>query len=108
MLRCAIPIRWDQGCWGLEVLKELSRAQWLDLLHLPAARVPDVLLLRGGRSLDLHLNRHRALFDTLDDLLVTNGIIEQALIGTRGTDDSYLAAEARARREIDRQLAASG
>jgi len=41
-------------------------------------------VLRGGRSLDVHLERHRALFDTAEDFVVPNGIIERAPIGTVG------------------------
>src|SRR5579864_2350424 len=47
-------------------------------------KAPDILVLRGGRSLDVHLERHRALFDTAEDFVVPNGIIERAPIGTVG------------------------
>jgi hypothetical protein len=66
------------------VLKELTRADWLELLRLPEERIPDVLVLRGTRSLDVHLDRHRALFDSADEIRVPNGIIEHILIGVVG------------------------
>lgn len=66
------------------MLKELTRADWLELLHLPEERVPDILVLRGTRSLDVHLDRHRALFDGVDEVRVPNGIIEHVMIGGVG------------------------
>lgn len=66
------------------MLKDLTRTDWLDLLRLSAERIPDVLVLRGTRSLDLQVNSHRALFDTAEALAVPNGIIDHVLIGTCG------------------------
>ena len=66
------------------MLKELTRADWLALLHLPEDRVPEVLVLRGTRSLDLHFARHRALFDSVEEIRVPNGVIEHVLVGMIG------------------------
>lgn len=69
---------------SFNVLKALTQADWLNYLRLSPEHVPDILVLRGGRSLDLHLKRPRGLFDTAEDFDVPNGIIEHVLIGAMG------------------------
>src|SRR5262245_55352424 len=42
------------------MLKELTKTDWLRILDLPAARLPDVLLLRGTRNFRHQYQARRA------------------------------------------------
>jgi purine-nucleoside phosphorylase len=63
------------------VLKELTKADWLHILGLPAARIPDVLILRGTRNLRSQYQAMLPYFDNVLELGTPNGIIEDVLIG---------------------------
>jgi purine-nucleoside phosphorylase/ribosomal protein S18 acetylase RimI-like enzyme len=63
------------------VLKELTKADWLNFLGLPESRVPAVLILRGTRNFR---SRYRAMlpyFENVLDVGMPNGIVEDLLIG---------------------------
>jgi purine-nucleoside phosphorylase/ribosomal protein S18 acetylase RimI-like enzyme len=63
------------------VLKELTRADWLNILGLPEARIPAALIVRGTRNFR---SRYRAMlpyFDNVVEVGTPNGIIEDVLIG---------------------------
>jgi purine-nucleoside phosphorylase len=63
------------------VLKELSKNDWLSILNLPAARIPDVLILRGTRNFRRQYSAMLPSFDNIVELGTPNGIVEDALIG---------------------------
>jgi purine-nucleoside phosphorylase/ribosomal protein S18 acetylase RimI-like enzyme len=63
------------------MLKDLTRADWLDILGVPAARVPAALIVRGTRNFQ---SKYRAMLPHFDNVLevgTPNGIIEDVLIG---------------------------
>ncbi len=63
------------------MLKELTKADWLRILNLPAARVPQVLILRGTRNLRSHYQAMLPYFDNVFEVGTPNGILEDVLIG---------------------------
>jgi purine-nucleoside phosphorylase/catechol 2,3-dioxygenase-like lactoylglutathione lyase family enzyme len=63
------------------MLKDLTRADWLNILGLPVERIPEVLIVRGTRNFR---SRYRAMLPFFDNVLevgTPNGIIEDVLIG---------------------------
>ncbi len=64
-----------------EVLKELTRDDWLAFLAIPEDLVPGVLLLRGTRNLKLNYEKHKAHFSDVLEVGSPNGIFEDVLIG---------------------------
>jgi uridine phosphorylase/ribosomal protein S18 acetylase RimI-like enzyme len=63
------------------MLKELTRADWLNILDLPEARVPAVLIVRGTRNFR---SRYREMLPYFDDALevgTPNGVVEDVLVG---------------------------
>jgi ribosomal protein S18 acetylase RimI-like enzyme/purine-nucleoside phosphorylase len=65
----------------MRVLKELTKADWLDILKLPESKIPAVLILRGTRNFR---SQYRAMLPHFDGALevgTPNGIIEDVLIG---------------------------
>ena len=67
---------------NVRMLRDLGRADWLELLALPEDRIPRVLLLRGTRNLDRHYRRYRERFDDVLDVGTPNGLLEHVLIGS--------------------------
>jgi purine-nucleoside phosphorylase len=63
------------------MLKEFTRADWLRLLNLPAARIPAVLILRGTRNLRAQYDAMLPHLENVLELGTPNGIIEDVLIG---------------------------
>ena len=63
------------------MLKELTKADWLRILDLPAARIPDVLILRGTRNFRSRYNAMLPFFDDVHEVGTPNGILEDVLIG---------------------------
>jgi purine-nucleoside phosphorylase len=63
------------------VLKELTKADWLRILNLPATRIPAVLILRGTRNLRFQYEAMLPHFGKVHELGTPNGIIEDVLIG---------------------------
>jgi ribosomal protein S18 acetylase RimI-like enzyme/purine-nucleoside phosphorylase len=63
------------------VLKDLTRADWLNILGIPEARIPAVLIVRGTRNFRAKSRAMLPYFDNVLELGTPNGIIEDVLIG---------------------------
>ena len=63
------------------MLKELTKADWLRILNLPAVRIPDVLILRGTRNFRRQYQAMRPYFANVLEIGTPNGILEDVLIG---------------------------
>jgi purine-nucleoside phosphorylase len=63
------------------MLKELTKSDWLNILNLPASRIPQVLLLRGTRNFHLQYQAMLPFFDNFLEVGAPNGIVEDVLIG---------------------------
>ena len=58
------------------MLKELTRADWLRILNLPASRIPNVVILRGTRNFR---TQYKAMVPHFENVLAVgtpNGILE--------------------------------
>jgi purine-nucleoside phosphorylase len=66
------------------MLRELTRADWLDILKLPEARIPAVLILRGTRNLRSQYQAVLPLLANVVEVGTPNGIFEDVLIGDLG------------------------
>jgi ribosomal protein S18 acetylase RimI-like enzyme/purine-nucleoside phosphorylase len=75
-----IPSDFTEG-GAAEVLKDLTRSDWLNILGLPASRVPAVLIVRGTRNFRSKYRAMLPCFDNVLELGTPNGIIEDVLIG---------------------------
>ena len=72
------------------MLKELSKNDWLQILGLPEARVPAVLILRGTRNFRLKYQAMLPNFDNVRELGTPNGIVEDVLVGeVQGTSVGF-------------------
>jgi purine-nucleoside phosphorylase len=65
------------------LLKDLTKADWLTILGLPAARVPPVLILRGTRNFRRRYEAMLPHFENVIEVGTPNGIVEDVLIGER-------------------------
>ena len=63
------------------MLKELTRADWLGILNLPAERVPAVLILRGTRNLRRQYQAVLPYFTDVVEIGTPNAIFEDVLVG---------------------------
>src|SRR5947207_6771838 len=63
------------------MLKELTRADWLNILSIPEARIPAVLILRGTRNLRAQYQAALPSFTNVLEVGSPNGIFEDVLIG---------------------------
>lgn len=63
------------------MLKELTKADWLRILDVPASRIPDVVILRGTRNFRSQYTAMLPYFENVLDMGTPNGIIEDVLIG---------------------------
>jgi purine-nucleoside phosphorylase len=63
------------------MLKELTRADWLSILHLPEARIPRVLILRGTRNFRFQYQAMLSHFTNVIEVGTPNGILEDVFIG---------------------------
>jgi purine-nucleoside phosphorylase len=63
------------------MLKELTKADWLRILNLPASRIPDVVILRGTRNFHCQYKAMLPYFENILELGTPNGILEDLLIG---------------------------
>lgn len=64
-----------------EMLKDLTKADWLNILDLPESRIPNVLIVRGTRNFRSKYRAMLPYFDNVLDVGTPNGIIEDVLIG---------------------------
>ena len=67
-----------------EVLRELTKTDWLSLLAIPEEKIPEVLLLRGTRNLKANYEKHKSYLTDVLEIGSPNGIFEDVLIGSRG------------------------
>ena len=63
------------------MLKDLTRVDWLNVLGLPEARIPAVLIIRGTRNFRSKYRDMLPYFDNVVELGTPNGIVEDVLIG---------------------------
>lgn len=66
------------------MLKDLTKADWLRILGLPASRIPAVLIVRGTRNFKEKYRAVLPCFDNVLELGTPNGIVEDVLIGDAG------------------------
>ena len=67
-----------------EMLRELTREDWLSILGIPPTLVPHALVLRGTRNLKTQYAAYKQMFDDVLELGTPNGVLEDVLIGTVG------------------------
>lgn len=63
------------------MLRELTRRDWLSMLDIPEARIPEVLLLRGTRDLKGRCRQMQGLFSNVRSIGAPNGIIDDVFLG---------------------------
>src|SRR5262245_42395961 len=63
------------------MLKELKKADWLNILGLPESRVPAALIVRGTRNFRAKYRAMRPHFENVVELGTPNGILEDVLVG---------------------------
>jgi purine-nucleoside phosphorylase len=63
------------------MLKEFTRSDWLEMLEIPADRVPEVAILRGTRNLHRQRDVHAERFDDVVDIGSPNGLFEDLFLG---------------------------
>jgi purine-nucleoside phosphorylase len=63
------------------MLKELTKADWLRILELPASRIPDVVILRGTRNFHTQYKAMLPNFENVLEVGTPNGVLEDVLIG---------------------------
>jgi len=63
------------------MLRDLTRADWLNILQLPEDRIPVALLLRGTRNLKSYYQVYRQHFTDILEIGTPNGILEDVFIG---------------------------
>jgi uridine phosphorylase len=66
------------------VLRELTRQDWLSILHLEEQHVPETVILRGTRNLRRNFEKYRRLFTDPLDVGSPNGLFEDIVIGRIG------------------------
>jgi purine-nucleoside phosphorylase len=67
------------------MLRDLTRNDWLSILGITPAMVPQALLLRGTRNLKTQYNHFRQYFSNLYEIGTPNGLVEDVLIGDLGS-----------------------
>lgn len=66
------------------MLRELTKNDWMAMLGIPQARVPQALLLWGTRNLKARYATMREHFTQVLEIGSPNGLLEDVLIGMRG------------------------
>jgi purine-nucleoside phosphorylase len=67
------------------MLKDLTRNDWIEMLEIPAERVPEVVILRGTRNLRRQRNIHAERFADVLDIGSPNGLFEDMFLGRHGS-----------------------
>jgi purine-nucleoside phosphorylase len=67
------------------MLRELTRADWIDMLQIPEKRIPDVLILRGTRNLRRQRDLHAERFADVLEVGSPNGLFEDLFLARHGT-----------------------
>jgi uridine phosphorylase len=63
------------------MLKDLTREDWLSILDIPKARIPQALVLRGTRNLKSYYRVYRQYFTDLLEVGTPNSVLEDVFIG---------------------------
>jgi uridine phosphorylase len=63
------------------MLRDLTKADWLNILGIRSDQVPKALILRGTRNLRLNYDRYREQFHNVVEVGSPNGLLEDVLIG---------------------------
>ena len=72
------------------MLKEMTRSDWLEMLGIPEARIPDAVILRGTRNLRRQRDIHAERFDDVLDIGSPNGLFEDIFLARhRGLNIAY-------------------
>jgi nucleoside phosphorylase len=66
------------------MLRDLTRADWLDMLAIPEDRIPDALILRGTRNLRKQRDIHAARFGDVLEIGSPNGLFEDLFLARYG------------------------
>src|SRR5215203_6097964 len=66
------------------MLRDLTKADWLAILGIPAERVPHTLILRGTRNFKIYYDLYRVHFTDVLDIGSPNGVLEDFFIGDLG------------------------
>jgi purine-nucleoside phosphorylase len=75
------------------MLKDLTRADWLNILGLPEERIPAVLIVRGTRNFRSRYLEMLPYFDNVLEVGTPNGVTEDVLIGdVRGRPVGFACA----------------
>jgi uridine phosphorylase len=74
----------SSGMKGSVVLRELTRQDWLSILHLEERHIPETVILRGTRNLRRHFDKYRRLLTNPLDVGSPNGLFEDITIGRIG------------------------
>src|SRR5579863_3430892 len=71
-------------CLVKQMLRDLTKHEWLSILGVPAAMVPQALVLRGTRNLTTQYTHYKDMFGDYLEVGTPNGVVEDVLIGTVG------------------------
>jgi purine-nucleoside phosphorylase len=63
------------------MLKDLTGAEWIEMLEIPADRIPIVAILRGTRNLRRNYDVYAQRFDDIVEIGSPNGLFEDLFIG---------------------------
>jgi uridine phosphorylase len=63
------------------MLKELTKADWLQMLNIPGSSIPTVLILRGTRNLQLQYELALSFYSNVLKVEAPNGLVEHVFIG---------------------------
>ena len=63
------------------MLKELTKADWLQMLNIPASSIPTVLILRGTRNLQSQYEVALPFFSNVLQVEAPNGLVEHIFLG---------------------------
>jgi purine-nucleoside phosphorylase len=64
------------------MLKELTKKDWMALLHIPLEKIPKILILRGTRNLKTQYAKHKAYLKDVLEIGSPNGLFEDICIGS--------------------------
>lgn len=67
------------------MLRDMTSADWLEMLEIPEARIPEVMILRGTRNLRRQRDLHAERFDDVLEIGSPNGIFEDLFLARHGS-----------------------
>ncbi|KPK61988.1 MAG: hypothetical protein AMK73_07060 [Planctomycetes bacterium SM23_32] len=74
------------------MLRELTKEDWMKMLGIPQARIPQALVMWGTRALKTRYAAMRERFTQVLDVRAPNGLLEDVLIGSLGDADVAYAS----------------